>query len=175
MAVTDAQIRAYSSPLEGYGLPAASLQGLIASQNIVLLHFLRHLGCLYCTHSVQELYRFAQGQVRFPPLYFVHQSPVAEATLFFDTYFPGARHISDPALSLYRLFEIRRLNPVQFLNPLQIAKGAAAMLRGHRQNEVKGDQWVLSGTFLFYEGQLRWQHRATYAGDDPDWARFAAQ
>lgn len=173
MALTDATIAEYQKPLTGHSLPASTLPELVASESIVILHFLRHLGCLYCRQSVSDLYAFVQQQRRFPPIYFVHQSPVEQANDFFAKHYPGARHISDPKLALYNLFAINRLNPVQFMNPLQIMKGVQAFIKGHRQEAPQGNEWVLSGTFLFHNGKLRWQHRATYAGDDPDWRLLA--
>lgn len=173
MSLTDAKIAAFDTPLVGHGLPATTLPALVESSGIVILHFLRHLGCLYCKQSVVDLHEVVTQSKRFPPLYFVHQSPVDVANAFFETHFPGAPHISDPTLKLYNLFGIKRLNPLQLFNPLQIAKGATAFFKGHRQTQTQGDDFVLSGTFLFFDGKLKWHYRANYAGDDPDWSRFS--
>ncbi|MDX2061501.1 MAG: hypothetical protein SFY70_00405 [Bacteroidia bacterium] len=173
MPVTQAAIDAYTEPLIGHGLPSSSLPELVGAESITILHFLRHLGCLYCKDSVSQLKAFVDSVGRFPTIFFVHPSTLKAGDAFFAQYYPGAPHISDESLKLYNLFDIRRLNPVQFANPLQVAKGALAFLRGHRQVEVLGNEWVLTGTFLFYNGQLRWQHRGQYAGDNPDWRKLA--
>lgn len=156
-----------TGPLTGARLPATTLPELVASQQLVLLHFLRHFGCVFCQHSIAKLYALKQRTPRFPTIYFVHQSTVAEGEAFFETRYPGTPHISDPALVLYDFFGIRRMHPAQFLDPRVIAGGTEALLEGYRQGPDAGDVWVLTGTFLFNKGKLIWQHRARYPGDEP--------
>ena len=172
ISVTDAQIQAYTQPLVGARLPATTLPGLLASHQLVIVHFLRHLGCLFCKHTVTDLHKLVASSKRFPPLYFVHQSPVEAGEQFFEQYFPGAAHIADPQRNLYKLFGILRMSPLQLLNPRMLAEGLRARSKGLTQKEVLGDEWLLSGTFLFQDGKLRWQHRAKHAADYPSWQKL---
>ena len=171
-AELERRIAAYSRPLEGARLAAPTLPELLRAEPLIVLHFMRHLGCIFCKHSVRELRKLAEG-MRFPPIVFVHQSTVPQAEAFFEEYYPGAAHISDASLGLYQLFEIRRLEGLQVFNPSMYAVGVQSLLSGNRQGATQGDALVLSGTFLFRQGRLVWSHRAKYAGDDPKWSRLA--
>lgn len=183
MALTDAALQAAKMPLTGLRLPAPpdsdrpaeSLHELMNARKMVILHFLRHLGCIFCKHSVANLRELNEANPGFPPIVFVHQSPLEQGESFFDEYYPSAAHISDPELKLYELFEINRLSGLQWLNPGMFMKGTLAFLKGHRQTKAQGQEDILSGTFLFNKGHLVWQHRATYAGDEPDWSRFGGK
>lgn len=171
-ATIESRIASYTTPLEGARLPATTLPELIRAEKMVILHFLRHLGCIFCKHSVRELRKLAETS-KFPPITFVHQSTVPQAEEFFAEYYPGARHISDPRLDLYERFEIRRLEGAQVLNPNMYLIGFQSLMSGNRQGATQGDALVLSGTFLFNNGRLVWSHRAKYAGDDPKWTKLA--
>jgi hypothetical protein len=166
-------LSAYDHPLVGAHLPGSSLTDLVNSDKFVILHFLRHLGCIYCKHSVDMLGKLREAEPNFPPIYFVHQSPVEKGDAFFGTRYPNVGHISDPELELYNLFGIKSLNPVNLLNPKGVVKGFQLTAKGYR-NELKdtGNIWILSGTFLFQEGQLIWTHRASFAGDEPNWQKL---
>lgn len=172
MPLPDIDVDSYTEPLVGSRLPATTLRGVLDSEKMVILHFLRHLGCIYCKHSVDQLYKVKQQSAKFPTIYFVHQSTIQSAEDFFAERFPGAPHMSNPSLDLYRLYGIERLNPMQFLNPLQISVGVKSLLSGNVQTAPEGDVWVLSGTFLYNNGRLVWCHRAQFAGDDPQWDKF---
>jgi hypothetical protein len=114
---------------------------------------------------------FWQQHPRFPPIIFVHQSSVADGEAFFERHFPEAMHIANPDRSLYQMFQIRRLKLVSLFNPLTVLKGLWITLRGYMARPVRpGDDYLLlSGTFMFKDGQLVWAHRPTVAGDDPRW------
>lgn len=173
MLSIEEQICNYPTPLLGAHLPGSTLAEVVNSRPIVILHFLRHLGCLYCKAQVDGLYNLQQQHPGFPPIIFVHQSSVEKGDVFFAKHFPGAAHISDPQLDLYRLFSIRRLQGLNLINPLMVLKGIWLTLRGY-VNRVGGfgDIMILSGTFLFRQGKLAWSHRARWAGDEPNFKRF---
>ena len=157
----------YSELLEGGHLPSNDLQEIIQSEKMVILHFLRHLGCLFCQHNVDQLYHLSQELPNFPTIYFVHQSSVEAGEAFFAKHFPNAPHISDPQMQLYQLFGIRKLAGIHLLNPKMIFKGILLTLKGYFNRYKEGNIMMLSGTFLFHNGKLVWEHRAKYAGDSP--------
>jgi thiol-disulfide isomerase/thioredoxin len=158
----------------GIGLPGNTLAQIIDAEKAVIIHFLRHLGCIYCRHSVDMLYKLKQEYPTLPTIYFVHQSSPEVGQAFFEKRFPGAPHISDPDLALYRLFEIPTLSGWNLLNPKMIWKGLVLTLKGYGNRLGYGNIMILSGTFLFYNGVLKWSHRARFAGDEPKWDRLSA-
>jgi len=166
-------LHTYKKGLQGMRLPTTNLSELIASEQLVMLHFLRHLGCIYCKNTVSELALLKSKFKKFPAIYFVHQSKVDEGEVFFQKYFPDAAHISDPTMEIYNLFEIKGLKPQNYFNPWMWLKGIKLLIKGHR-NSIQPDSniLVLSGTFLFKNGTLAWSHRAKYAGDDPAWHKL---
>ncbi|MBX3100986.1 MAG: hypothetical protein KF690_00600 [Bacteroidetes bacterium] len=170
MQLSDESIRSYTIPLKGGNLPADTLPAILDASGIIILHFLRHLGCLYCKAQVDKLYRLEQQTPGFPPIIFVHQSDARSADAFFAKHFPGAIHIADPKFELYKLFGIRKLGGLHLVNPLMVLKGIALTFRGYTNRIGQGNIRLLSGTFLFFKGRLRWSHRARYAGEEPRWA-----
>lgn len=163
----------WDKPVSGAHLPGEQLKEIVGGQKFVILHFLRHLGCIYCKHSVDEIYKLVQANPGFPPFVFVHQSTVEKGETFFSERFPGVAHISDPLKELYTLFGIKRLNPVSLVNPKGVIKGFELTAKGYRNSfHGKDDIWLLSGTFLFQQGRLVWTHRAAYAGEEPNWGKL---
>jgi hypothetical protein len=171
-AALDARVQAYPTPLEGGQLASTNLAALVGSEPLLLVHILRHLGCIFCKQQVAELRKLRAENPRFPTVIFVHQSTAAVGDAFFAEHFPGAPHIADPKLDLYRIFGILRMDVAQFFNPLMHLKGLSAFFQGQRQTETLGDVNLLSGTFLFRQGRLVWLHRAKHPGEDPSWSRF---
>ena len=173
MELKEVELHGYDRKLMGGNLPSDTLSALLASEGMILFHFLRHLDCIYCKHSVDQLYKISREMPNFPIIYFVHTGDKAQGDEFFARHFPGARHIADPRQDLYRHFGIRRLGCFQFLNPRMIFKGFKLFFKGYRNVVRKSsDIRVLSGTFLFHNGQMVWAHRARYAGDEPSWERI---
>jgi hypothetical protein len=169
MEVTDDLIQHYSKPLVGEGLPATRLGDLVQAENMLILHFLRHLGCAFCKHTVDQLRQLKEQMPRFPTIYFVHQSDVETGHRFFAERWPGSPHISDPKTELFRLFGIRRMRGLGLLDPRMVLATLRLQLKGYRNELGYGDVYLLSGTFLFRNGKLVWKHRASFAGDDPNW------
>jgi len=161
------RIRAHDATFSGRNLPADTLPGLLDAEQLVILFFLRHLGCTHCRYLVDQLYKLKQANPRFPAVTFVHQEGLDEAAAFFAKRYPGARHLSDPKQALYKLVGINRMKPTDMLNPGLAFKTAGRFLSGHINSlRPTSDPYKLSGMFLFMNGELRWAHRAKTAGDD---------
>lgn len=169
MEINDQIIREYNDPVAGVRLPASRLSDLVAAEPMYVLHFLRHLGCLFCKHTVDQMAQLKQQTPQFPTICFVHQSDTETGEAFFAERFPGAPHISDPRTQLFRLFGIRRMTGLGLLDPRFLLGAARLKLKGYSNVLGYGDVYLLSGTFLFRGGSLIWKHRAQYAGDDPNW------
>lgn len=166
-------INYYSKTLSGARLPAHTLQTLLNSNRIVILHFLRHLGCIYCKHAVDQLYKLKQQDPGFPPVIFVHQSTPEQAEAFFEEHYPEAAYISDTDLSLYNLFSIRKMKGLHLIDPRMVWKGIMLSFKGYTNQLGFGNLYLLSGTFLFLNGKLVWSHRAKRAGEEPDWKKIS--
>jgi thiol-disulfide isomerase/thioredoxin len=161
------KIRNYDTPLKGRGIASTNLQETLDSEPLVILYFLRHLGCTHCKYLVNQLAELKRDLPRFPDVIFVHMEDLDEGEAFFAENYPGARHISDPNKELYDLFGIKRGGTKELLNPRMIGRTIQRMFKGY-SNTVKptADASMLSGMFLFRSGNPIWAHRATFAGDD---------
>jgi hypothetical protein len=159
--------------VEGARLPANTLGGIIQSAPLVWLQFLRHLGCIYCKGLVEDIREFLKGwrEEPVPFLVFVHPNTVREGEEFFARYYPGAAHIADPNLRLYRAFRVRRAKPWYFLDLVSLRRFWELLRRGHQNDRPTADPWVLHATALFYHGNLIWTHYAKSPGDIPKWPR----
>ncbi len=83
-------------------------------------------------------------------------------------------HISDPRFELYEHFGVRRTSFLKvFSDPRVLWKALRLFVKGYGNERVVGDVRLLSATFLFKDGKLRWKHLANYPGDDPKWEKLA--
>lgn len=170
--MVEADFTKFNYPLTGTNLPANNFSELLSKDKLVIFHFLRHLGCIFCQHSVDQLYQLSQKNSQFPTIYFVHQGTLEAGDVFFTLHFPNARHIADPDLQLYKHFGIHKLEGFNIFNPKMIWKGILLTLKGYLNRYKGGNVALLSGTFLFNNGNLVWRHYAKYAGDEPNWAKL---
>ena len=164
-------VSSIADPLSGHRLPGNTLEEVVNSGSIVILHFLRQLGCRFCKHSVDQIRKFAAENPNFPEIIFVHQGDKQEGDAFFQEFYPNAPHIADPKLKLFRLFKIPVAPMIDILHPVMIWRAIKLTLMGY-PNEQKGNPRILSGTFLFFNGKLAWSHRAKIAGDEPNWSKL---
>ncbi|MCX7607509.1 MAG: hypothetical protein N2170_09665 [Bacteroidia bacterium] len=172
--VTEASFHHFTEPLEGENLPDTTLTGVLHSSPFVWLQFLRHLDCIYCKGLVQDIREFIQkwGDKVKPALIFVHPNTIEEGKLFFQRFFPGAAHIADPSLRLYKLFKVRRASVLTQINPSNLLHMWKLWRRGLRNGRPKADPLLLHATFLFHEGRLIWKYYANQLNDVPDWKKL---
>jgi peroxiredoxin len=162
-----AKLRAFDKPLSVEGLQQNTLPDLLDAHPMVIFYFLRHMGCAHCKYLVSQLNQVRQSMPRFPRVVFVHMESLEEGREFFKEYYPNASHIADPQRELYRLFGIKSQKGLNLLNPTFLFKTVQRVASGYSNALVpKADPFMLSGMFLFREGEPVWMHRASYAGDD---------
>ncbi|MCX8112563.1 MAG: hypothetical protein N3E49_05130 [Bacteroidia bacterium] len=174
IALNEAALRAYQTPLHGQNLPAITLPELLVSAPFIWMQFLRHLGCIYCKGLVQDIRAFIErwnGRVR-PKLIFVHPNTLEEGRRFFEEFYPGASFIADPELNLYRLFQVRRASFFQQIHVSNLLRLWTLLRRGLSNDRPKADPWLLQAAFLFHRGKLVWSYYAKTFSDVPDWKRL---
>ena len=142
-----------------------TLKELFASKQLIIIHFLRNFGCIYCHSLVDSLYAAIQQNPKLPPVAFVHLEDLETGKNFFKERFPGALHIADTEQQLYQLFGIKKFSILSFLNFKMLWKGVVLFAKGYRPGAQIHPQ-ILSGTFLVSNGSVIWGHQASYPGDD---------
>jgi peroxiredoxin len=92
----------------------------------------------------------------------------AEFAVRFGVPFPI---VADPERKLYRLFDLRRMNPLGFLSPALALKGVSALAGGHGLGAPQGDVRQLPGVFIIDTlGRIVFGHYAADPSDHPDTA-----
>ncbi|GIV23150.1 MAG: hypothetical protein N3A68_02725 [Bacteroidia bacterium] len=164
----------YTHPLTGENLPAATLPDLLKSTPLLWLQFLRHLGCIFCKGLVQDTRTFIEKWDRGPKplLVFIHPNTLEEGKAFFARFYPGAVHIADPELRLYRLFKVGRAKPLLQLHPRNLLHFLSLTKRGLTNDRPTADPLVLQASLLFREGKLIWSYYAKRLSDVPDWRKY---
>lgn len=179
METPDIDITQYKQPIQVHGTePAESLTELLQRYPLVVLVFLRQLGCTFCKTMVLNLKKLKEEDPSFPPVIFVHQGTTEQGNAFFEQFWKGQIHISNPDLSLFYFFKIRVGKIKDTLGIRTFIKGFISLLKhGFKIKQTKriGDKYMLSGTFLFQRGKLIWAHRAKFAGDEPNWKIFTSK
>ncbi len=173
-ALLNGAIERFREPLQGQNLPASSLIELLRAHPFVWLQFLRHLGCIYCKGIVQDIRVFLQhwqGQAK-PVLFFVHPNTLEEGERFFSEFYPGAAHIADPSLQLYRLFRVRRASLFGQLRLANAWRVWQLLRRGLSNDRPTADPYLLHASFLFHQGTLVWSYYAKNFSDVPDWRKI---
>lgn len=164
--------------VHGMHLPSDDFQKIIQHYPLVIVHFLRHLNCMFCKHSVDELKKLVEKNPKFPPIIFVHTSTLEKGEEFFKKrFFPNTPHISDPDQILYKRFKIHKMTPSKFFFPTFLKRVVEQSLKGYKNEayQDKEDPTVLSGTFVYYQGKLKWLHRAELPGDEPNWNKIISK
>lgn len=179
MDTPDIDITQYKEPIAIHGTePVNSLTELLHKYPLVILVFLRQLGCTFCKTMVLNLKRLKEEDPSFPPVIFVHQGTTEQGNAFFEQFWKGQIHISNQDCSLFHFFKIRVGKIKDTLGIRTFIRGAVSLLKNGfkiRQTKRIGDKYLLSGTFLFQKGKLIWAHRAKYAGDEPNWKLFSSK
>jgi len=163
--------------VQGKHLPSDNFKEIIENFPIVIVHFLRHLNCMFCKHSVDELKKLVEKNPNFPPIIFVHTSNLEKGEIFFQNrFFNNTMHISDPEQVLYKKFKIHKMTPSKFFIPTFLKRVVELTFKGYKNEAYKDkeDPTVLSGTFVFFHGKLKWSHRAELPGDEPNWSKVFA-
>jgi hypothetical protein len=113
--------------------------------------------------------RLAAGvSADFPRVVFVHMGTVEEGDAFFERYHPRACAVADPERRLFDAFEVERGRLGQLLGPRVLARGAAALARGHGVGKPVGDVKRMPALFLVHDGAVAWRQVFRHAGDKPD-------
>lgn len=161
------------APVTGLNLIPGRLRDQLGVEPTLLV-FLRHLGCLFCRETVQDLRAISEGVPAFPPLLFFTQSTPVELRAFLRRDWPTARAVSDPERFFYAAFGIERMSPLGLLRPALWRAERRARAKGVESGERSGDIWRMPGVFVVAGARVLWTHEFRHAGDHPDWDRIPA-
>lgn len=129
----------------------------LSSERPVLVAFLRHSGCTFCRELLADL---AQKREEIESagigIVLVHLEQDANVAELADRYgLTDVPRIADPDQRLYEAFNLRRMSPIEMLNPAIWLRGfRTAILKRHGFGRVKGDVLQMPGVFLIRNGKV---------------------
>lgn len=143
----------------------------LSADRLVLVAFLRHSGCTFCRSMLadisahrQQLNRAGTGIV------LVHLERDEDVARLAEEYgLSDVPRIADPQQQLYETFQLRRMAPLELLNPVVWLKGfRTALLERHGFGRVTGDLLQMPGVFLVRDGQpvAGYRHRTPASSCD---------
>jgi hypothetical protein len=150
----------------GVGLVPGTLRDQIGDE-ITLLVFLRHFGCMFCRETVGDLREATLSNPAFPPVLFFFQGSSTEGRAFLRRDWPDARAVADPELEFYDLFDVRRATFLEALGPSVLASRSRARAKGYENGARSGDIWRMPGLFAVRGDQIVWSHYPKHAADHP--------
>lgn len=156
----------------GVGLSPGSLRDQIGDRPTLLV-FLRHFGCIFCKETVADLRAAAEAADHYPDILFFTQGTPRESRAFLRDW-PGARAVSDPEMSFYDAFGIRRASFLEALGPKVLKARGRARAKGHQNGKPSGDVWRMPGCLLVEGSRVVWRYEPTHAADHPDFATLPA-
>lgn len=131
--------------------------GDLGGHKKLLLVFVRHFGCTFCRENVDEISKMKDkiSELNLEPV-FVHMSDPTYAEEFFGQYFDQKiSFISDPNLSLYKAFGLKRGSLLQLYGIKTWLRGFyAGIVKGHGLGSSEGDVMQLGGYFIYHNGQV---------------------
>jgi hypothetical protein len=162
---------ALALPVTGVRLTPGTLRDQLDDE-LTLLVFLRHFGCMFCRETVSDLRSAAENDPDFPRVLFFFQGSATEGRAFLRRYWPEARAVADPDMKLYDLFGIRRASLLEALGPSVLAARSRARKKGFENGPRSGDIWRMPGCFVVRGERVIWEHQPAHAADHPDFGRL---
>ena len=148
----------------------------VASDQPVLLVFLRHFGCSFCREAMSDLSKLKTEMTsKGIRLVFVHMAPEkVTAEKFFKRYsLLPVDHISDPEKQFYRKFGLIRCSPGKLLGFGNFVRGfESGILNGNgfaNPSEELGDGFQMPGIFMVYKGEVLSQFIHRFPYDRPNY------
>ncbi len=172
----------YQDPLsvvqasDQYRLSSGETLAEAASEQVVVLVFLRHFGCTFTRQLLRglELIEQQAGQHK-ARLVLVHMLQSGKETGYLGDR-TGVARIADPYCELYRSFGLGKAGFWELFGPRVWLRGIIALFRGCGVGHLAGDGLQMPGVFLFHRGNVTAAQPAHSAADLPDLELlFAAQ
>ncbi len=152
----------------------ASLLSLSREQ-VVMLVFLRHFGCIFCREALADLGRVRSDlESRGVRIAIAHIHSESEAVDFLPRFQLGdAPRISDPNRDLFRHFGLKDGSVLQIYSPVVIARAVSASFRGLPGGPMSPEVRQMPGVFLLRNGRVIAGYVHDRISDRPDYRGLA--
>src|SRR5687767_9593870 len=152
-------------------LPGDSPLAAVAAQSPALVIFLRSFGCTFCREAMDDVSHLQQEiRAAGAGIVFVHGASAEEAAPWFSKYgLDGVTVISDPELTHYRAFGLRRTRVTDMVAPKVWVRGAASALSHGFGSQTIEMMRQLPGVFVVQGSEVLAEYRHQTAADRPDY------
>ncbi|MEO0044627.1 MAG: hypothetical protein RL329_4076 [Bacteroidota bacterium] len=149
----------------------------ISVTNPILLVFLRHFGCQFCRHAMDELSKKRpQFKISGTELIFVHMAENKVAEEYFTRFnLEGAEHISDISCRLYMDFGLMKGTFGQLFG-LQTWIQGFSLQKKYSNDFGKhlGDSFQMPGVFMIFEAEIKESFIYKVVSDRPDYEKLVS-
>lgn len=149
---------------------------LIASEQKVLLVFLRHFGCTFCRETMEDLASVRRdieyAGVKIVIVHMVKPEMAADMLKLYNL--DDISHISDPAQHLYNRFGMHKVGFRAFFGIKNWWRAfIAGVVKGHLVGKPAGDPFQMPGVILFHKKTVINNFEYRYISDRPDFVKLA--
>ena len=148
--------------------------GELSSQSPLLVVFLRHAGCIFCSETLKKLSDLQTDLSKFQIILVCLGIPEKIESLAQSWGLKSFKVVFDPEKALYKAIGLRRGNLLKVLGPSIIFSAIKAYFNGHRLGKLAGDAFQLPGTAIISKGNVIKAHLAENAAEQTDFQEFCS-
>lgn len=149
---------------------------VLASEQPLMLIFLRHFGCTFCRETMAEIAKHKRNiEKQGLEIVVVHMIDSEVADQILRVYDLGMiRHISDPTQRLYQRFGLGKVGFRALFGVRNWYRAfIAGLLKGHLIGKPAGDPFQMPGVFVFHKNKILNKFEYKYVSDMPNFPRMA--
>ncbi len=154
-----------------------NLNLLTLSENkVVLLVFLRHLGCIFCREALRDLTALRDNLTSDQTIVLVHmeENQIADPILA-ENQLSGCYHVADPEQKHYHSFGLTRGRLSQLVGLKTMMRGFQVGLSIHQfGGKAFGDAFQMPGIFVLHKGKICDRYVHNTISDRPNYAKMLA-
>jgi peroxiredoxin len=147
----------------------------ISESKMVMLVFLRHFGCQFCRHAIDEISKIRakllQGGTE---IVFVHMATHELADEYFQKFnLSGVQHVSDPECGLYADLGLVKGSTTQLFGLQSWYRGFTLISKyGSEIGSQLGDSFQMPGVFVIQNGKIKNSFIHRIVSDRPDYFKL---
>lgn len=152
----------------------------LSQKQPVLLIFLRHFGCTFCKQTMSDLSKVRaeiEGQGILPIIIHMAQEELATKRLS-NFKLPDIGHVSDPDLSLYAYFGLKKGTFSQLYGLKVFVGGMKALAEGFSLPSISKEYGNISqmpGVFILEGGEIKLAFIHSFAAERADYLKIIAE
>jgi len=162
--------------VEGRNLKPGSLADQLGTDPVLLV-FLRHLGCVFCHETINDLHHAVKSRSSYPALLFFYQGTPEDGDQLFGSSWRKARAVSDPQKFFYNAFGLKKGGFSELIGFGVLFRAFQAFFKGHSPHfryywGPKENKLFMPGLFLVTANRILWTWKFRHIGDPPNFSNL---